>query len=673
MTSARSGVGTPTADLADFLVSLRRPALLRFFEAIRSETTVGAVDIHSQAPLPSAPQTTTFVRSEELSTRLSEAATTEPKELKPLPVKVETSMDPRLQLAVANGRMGKSAPALTSTVEGELPVVARVKSVEAWRELPGVLAGADLGKTENGSHVVTGRIPVRRIETIRKHSTVISLKASQTIQPTLAATIKEMGVSAADLPKGTSPDGGAGIVVGVVDFGCDFAHKNFRLGNGKTRLLKIWHQAGVARVDSPFGYGRVYSQTEIDAALRTSSPYSALGYGPPVDSKGRQGTHGTHVMDIAAGNGLGSGQAGVAPKADLIFVELSANDIAWQGPDVLYQTFGDSVQLLEAVRFVFDQAGDKPCVCNLSLGTNGGPHDGTSPVELGLDSIVNEKPNRAIVIAASNSQTDGIHASGQVPAKGIQEIEWQQQGTGGGEIDLWYASTAQLEVSLVGPDGTTYGPVQPGANASYGTPGAISVFISSRIGDPNNNDNVIGLWIAEGLSGNNWKIRLTSITGAPADYHAWIERNDNAQASFILPVDTHTLGSISTGHDSIVVGSFDAHKSSLPISDFSSAGPTRDGRNKPEVSAPGQYVIAARSRTTDGITRKSGTSMAAPAVAGLIALIFAEAARVKKDLTIADLRKKLMSTAQKNPPSGPQGTWDSRYGFGRAKGASIKP
>src|SRR5205085_845039 len=134
---------------------------------------------------------------------------------------------------------------------------------------------------------------------------------------------------------------------------------------------------------------------------------------------------------------------------------------------------------------------------------------------------------------------------------------------------------------------------------------------------------------------------------------------------------THTLGSISTGFESIVVGSYDAHKLQMPLSSFSSSGPTRDGRNKPEVSAPGHNVMAARSRTGTGVVRKSGTSMAAPAVTGLIALIFAEARRINRNLSIAALRGKLMSLVLTNPPAVAAGGWDARYGNGRANGTSI--
>ena len=582
------------------------------------------------------------------------------------------TMDARLMLAIINRERGKQALSITSASSNEVAVVARVADAALWRELPDVLPGAQLGMTPDGSAIVTGRVAIDRIEAVRADAAVRSLKASQLVRPQLEATTRTMRVRADLLPAGVKPKGGAGAVVGIVDFGGDFAHRNFRKANGKTRLLAIWNQAGVAQADSPFNYGRLHTQQEIDAALLSSDPYAALGYGPRPDSPFERGSHGTHVMDIAAGNGRGSGLVGVAPEADLVFVEASANDIAWQGPDVVKNSFGDSVQMLEAIRFIFDLAGDRPCVVNLSLGTNGGPHDGSSLVEQGIDAMVSEKPNRAVVIAASNSQGDGIHTSGQVPATGVvEDLVWRVRDQVGGEAEVWFSGAQRLELSLIGPDGTVVlDALQPGNTAEIADEqGKLAVFASSRLAEPNNGDNVLGVYLAPGLPGGDWMIRLRSLGGDAVDYHAWVERLDSAQSSFARPVPTHTLGSISTGRLSIVVGSYDAHKTSLPISSFSSSGPTRDGREKPEISAPGGFVIAAHSRTGTGVVRKSGTSMAAPAVTGLVALMLAEATRNGVQLSINDIRAKLAAGAEKLPPAA--GAWDPRYGAGRASADAI--
>ncbi|NIM15368.1 MAG: S8 family serine peptidase, partial [Candidatus Aminicenantes bacterium] len=230
--------------------------------------------------------------------------------------------------------------------------------------------------------------------------------------------------------------------------------------------LAIWDQGGIATPDSPFGYGRVYEQNEINEALQTNDPYSHLGYGPSQDTSG---THGTHVMDIAGGNGNGSSTPGVAPNADLIFVHIESSDIDWSGPDVTKTTFGDSVHLLEAAKFIFDRAGDRPCVINISLATNGGPHDGTSLVEQGLDILLNEAPNRSIVIAASNSFDDKIHTSGTVSTDSAVDLIWevQQNDFTHNELEVWYSGNDVFELDLILPDGTSIGTVPLGTNASF--------------------------------------------------------------------------------------------------------------------------------------------------------------------------------------------------------------
>ena len=101
----------------------------------------------------------------------------------------------------------------------------------------------------------------------------------------------------------------------------------------------------------------------------------------------------------------------------------------------------------------------------------------------------------------------------------------------------------------------------------------------------------------------------------------------------------------------------------MPLSFFSSAGPTRDGREKPDVSAPGHEVLAAKSRTGTGAVRKSGTSMASPAAAGLVALVLAEARARGLDLTVEQIREVVIRAARRNPPPGIK--WHDQYGLGR--------
>ena len=148
--------------------------------------------------------------------------------------------------------------------------------------------------------------------------------------------------------------------------------------------------------------------------------------------------------------------------------------------------------MLEALRFLFDEAGDRPCVINISLGTNGGPHDGSSLVEKGIDALVAERPGRAVVIAASNSFDDGIHAAGTVPAGGSTDLRWvlPESISAQGELEVWYAGSDRFRAELISPDGQSLGSVALGGNGRVrADDGTTLLFVSHRRADPNNGDN----------------------------------------------------------------------------------------------------------------------------------------------------------------------------------------
>ena len=131
---------------------------------------------------------------------------------------------------------------------------------------------------------------------------------------------------------------------------------------GGTRFLSFWDQRDLAagpRPD-PYGYGTVHDREQIDRALHDPRPYERLGYHPAIADRAGHGTHGTHVLDIAAGNGQAGGPVGIAPEADLVFVHLADRTTGGLA------NLGDSVRLLEAVDFISRTAGSRPCVINIS-------------------------------------------------------------------------------------------------------------------------------------------------------------------------------------------------------------------------------------------------------------------------------------------------------------------
>lgn len=95
------------------------------------------------------------------------------------------------------------------------------------------------------------------------------------------------------------------------------------------------------------------------------------------------------------------------------------------------------------------------------------------------------------------------------------------------------------------------------------------------------------------------------------------------------------------------------------IADFSSRGPTADGRPKPDVLFPGHNIISARARGTkmgnpinDAFTEASGTSMACPHASGAAALIL----QARPGITPSQVKDLLMSsTADLGLPPNVQG------------------
>jgi subtilisin family serine protease len=498
------------------------------------------------------------------------------------------------------------------------------------------------------------------------------------------------------MPPDNAANGGADVIVGIVDFGLDFVHRNFQNKEGDTRVLALWDQKattdkehrarrGPSRTSmaeaafKQFNYGKLFLKEEIDAALESDHPYAALGYEPPRDSSAGTGAHGTYVTDVAAGNGLGAiGAPGVAPRADIIFVDLSTAGTPLQGPQSVGHTFGDSNQLMDAIRFIFDAAGHRPCVVNLSLGTYGGPHDGTSLVEKAIDQMASEKPNRAVVVAAGNFFGEDVHVSGHVPHHGHVDLRWmiRPHDLTSNELEVWYSGEDSFTAEVLDPAGNRVAFVHPGKTAEKAdySPGLLTIVNHKK--DPNNNDNVINIFFERGLRDGIWTLRLHGDSVRNGHFHAWIERDQYGQSRFVEAADRsyqianeHTLGSIACGAKSIVVGAYDANDPRLPLSNLSSSGPTRDGRCKPEISAPGEMVLAARSGTVVLRHRFSGTSIAAAAVTGTVALMLAEANARGVSLSIDQIRDILIRTARKDPSMGDG--WHSRLGYGRVCAADA--
>ncbi|OQX86786.1 hypothetical protein B6D60_05465 [candidate division KSB1 bacterium 4484_87] len=104
----------------------------------------------------------------------------------------------------------------------------------------------------------------------------------------------------------------------------------------------------------------------------------------------------------------------------------------------------------------------------------------------------------------------------------------------------------------------------------------------------------------------------------------------------------HYMIAPADGEDVIAVGATTADGE---LANFSSRGPTADGRIKPDVDAMGVSVHGASASTVDGYRPASGTSLSCPLVAGVAALIL-EAHPYLSPYQVAQALRKTASNAE---------------------------
>jgi len=529
---------------------------------------------------------------------------------------------------------------------------------------------------------------------------LLSLSLTSVVSPDLSFTVPEVRGSAADILPTYPGKTGKGIIVGIIDYGFDYAHPNFLKPDGTSRLIALWDQnslgasTGVDLVlddlkPSPNwhkgagAYSNTYIYTPtgqfttstnvwppsapfkvLNDLVKLADPYSGSGnYDPHAHyfvnraAADEYGAHGTHVADIAVGNGAATGRPGVAPEADIVFVQLPepANS---GGP-------ADLATVLDAVHFIIAVAEMKgvPAVINLCVNANSGPHDGSGQVDLldkyalGTSATGLTKPV-SIVVSAGNqyvlardrAKLDMDPISGTVWRKKYRETmaQWlpltaatpdtfmwvvRKGDTSENRLRLYYRVTNRMDDVSVSVSGRLLDPTP----ASQAAPGANNVPIKSsdaatRVGrilkrltlPADDSPRLIEIEIepakfpvAAPLDDFIIEVKVTSVS--TRNVHAFVERDGMnleqqsalgiANADLAIKLNGCTLGTLSCGAKTVVVGAYFANDVSgvgAQIAEFSSAGPALKypeldnqppgvGNVQPSLSAPGMAVLAARS------------------------------------------------------------------------------
>jgi subtilisin family serine protease len=578
---------------------------------------------------------------------------------------------------------GQLAPAGADALKDpRISVICRTTDPEMLR-----MSGATV-KTVAGQ-VVTAEIPLSLLKQLDAMPGMISADVPQRYKPLLDVSRPEIladvahGAGAPPYP-GTT---GQGVVVGVIDTGLDTDHPDFLNANGTTRLLNLWDQTDGAGPHPafPYNYGTEWTAANINA-----------GTSREIDTDG----HGTHVTGIAAGNGRAIGSpgdqyqfTGIAPEADIIFVKttFAADDI------------------LDAVKWIQLKAGAKPCVINLSLGSQYGGHDGTADLDVAMAAL--SGPGRIIVAAAGNESNSGIHAQATIPALTTVDLQFSipsytaTSGNNGGQgNDLClleaFSSNSNFNISVVLPNASTVGPVGTNGTVTQSTSQGEVDIDASSVGSERAVyidiwDKTATLPPASGL----WTVRVQNTQSSPHEMDLWLYYVDlgNAFVTWNNNIDNTELVSSPASSDSVIAVGAYVTKTSWPcvaspngcgyqspppvgeIAPFSSPGPLRDGTTKPEITAPGMGIASSLSKDASGPLFTSiygkmpggvryvsqGTSQSSPHITGVTALILEQ----RPSAAYTEVAAALEGTARHDAYTGPGFSTD--FGYGKVDAAAA--
>lgn len=608
--------------------------------------------------------------------------------LAPASALAQASLSPRTAIAVASPTLLKSPAAQAAAVGAASSQLSAYVTIDpahtSWQQL-GVTPIAENANT------ATVRLTLDALQRLAKQQGVEYIQITSGATQMLNLARQEAGTDqihkGIDLPQAYT---GAGVVVGVVDAGFDYMHAAFRRpADGALRIKRVWEQRATtldgASAPAKYGYGIELNTPELIEKAQGDS-----------DSN----SHGTHVAAIAAGSDAYKDGAyvGNAPDADIVLVALDLNA-------------STNADISNAVQYIFDYADEvgKPCVVNLSLGNQDGPHDGTSTFDTMTDAM--QGPGRLIVGAAGNHRTDAFHidhtfaTADAAPLRTFVKYKVAPSNSvSGGTIEIWGEKGVDFTVDIAAYStfnkkdarSTTVYPAEGVTDVDFGKYATGTWKVASEVSPLNGKPHVV-LTSALTSIRNNYAIALTVTPKTAGRVNIWSDNTYLALESrdiegFSAPdAASSTLCEIGgTGKRILTVGSYTTRNEYTTnggqqatlqetvgdLSSFSSYGPTVDGRMKPNITAPGCFIISAVSNNdasgnlmyaeyNENFGRYNqygymqGTSMASPFVAGIVATWL----QAYPQLTPEQLHEIVQNTARKD--SFTATAPDSNWGYGK--------
>ncbi|WP_161974725.1 S8/S53 family peptidase [Piscinibacter terrae] len=477
-----------------------------------------------------------------------------------------------------------------------------------------------------------------------------------------------------------SRGGNRRLVVGVIDDICAYAHEAFRdpdpLKPNESRIKAVWTQDETTGLpsppDIPYGSQRAYADLSPGGSIRLSDDqwYAATS----DDRIWPRATHGTHVLDLAAGaprptllDTPAAGSTMPAPDhaatASLLFVELPRLTVK----DVSGGSLG--VHLLDGMRYLMESTlhNETNLVVNVSYGNYGGPHDGSSIIEEAMDDLLRLRDNFAIVLPAGNAHIIGkpIHAhcpllqSGRTAEVAFQVIVDDSSET---FVQIWLpltdinAADLHASVQLRAPDGSStpwasLGDIELLTQNGPGTPVlAAAMFLNLVSQGTKAKMALVGIVPTASTtntacaSPGAWTLAVRNDGPAAIEnIHAWIERHDSLPDSpdvghqpffidesangFTTVGRKYTLNSLANGDNTLCAGGLVKQREPNTSVDavYSGHGPGRDESPRAPIaqviSDAGIVLkgVRAAGARTGGTVRMSGTSMSSGWLARFVA------------------------------------------------------
>ena len=500
--------------------------------------------------------------------------------------------------------------------------------------------------------LVTALVPINKVEQVANLDCVKQIAIAQIAQKytdqakNVTKAVKAWNGTSNGLPQNYR---GTGVVVGVIDLGMDFNHRAFFDASGNNRIKAVYMpnateaNGGTApQVGSTTLPGYHYTTPAQIAVLTTD--YTAE-------------SHGTHTSGCAGGSEVGN-YAGMAPDCDLVLCGLGDN---------LSQT-----AIVNSAKYIANYAKTqgKPCVISISLGSNTGPHDGSSYICRAYDQVATQYG--AVILLSSGNEADvNGYAKKTLSSETDAFVIMHESSTGSANVggssyygnaimDIWGRTNDQLKLRVLVVNRSTGSILYTSDEITssttlndFGTFFNSSSSVEISFSSSNNRKNIYIHPTMTGAKLSNYRLTymVTSTAGNTID--AWCDAGHASRIAASGKVSGYTLtlgqadGTMSDdicGSKTISVGAMasrSSYNSPYSINDvayFSSYGTDVKGDDHPFITAPGHYVISALngydsynsqygtsySVSYNGRTHKwgemSGTSMSTPIAAGVVAL-----------------------------------------------------